>query len=66
MSQGNIEIYTISTGEKGDKFKLSNKIFSISGHTAPITSVDLSKDGTLMATGGSDSLLSIWDMNEMV
>eukprot|EP01133_Synstelium_polycarpum_P011012 gene11012-12833_t len=36
---------------------------TIKGHKGSIWSIELSKDGSMMASGGSDGLISIWSVN---
>ena len=59
---GNVEIYRLIPEEKCKLVRL----YTLAGHTASAFAVDISKDGTMLATGGSDALVCIWDLQEIV
>jgi WD40 repeat protein len=53
-----ILIYGIKTSEIVHTFK--------GGHTRQVLTVDLSADSSVVASGGKDSLLNIWNVNDQV
>jgi WD40 repeat protein len=41
--------------------RMDRSIQTLSAHTKPVVGIAVSKDGKLLATGGADSLIIIWD-----
>jgi WD40 repeat protein len=61
--------YILSSGSKDAKIinhdvRVRNHIFqNLIGHTQEVCSLKWSPDGSLLASGGNDNLLCIWDIN---
>jgi THO complex subunit 3 len=62
-NSGNVEVYRFTC--TAEKYKL-HRVYLAPGHTSSIPAIDLSKDGQLLATGGSDALVCVWDIQEMI
>lgn len=49
--------------EPPPKLQKSGKQDSLQSHTAPISCLDISRDGAMAVTGGVDSLVNLWQLN---
>lgn len=49
--------------EAHTKPQKSMKEVTLHSHTAPISCLDISRDGAMAVTGGVDSLVNLWQLN---
>ncbi|XP_034933773.1 NACHT domain- and WD repeat-containing protein 1 [Chelonus insularis] len=60
---GNRVTFWSFRGEESPRSPKSGKHETIQPHTAPITCLDISRDGATAVTGGIDSLVNLWQLN---
>ncbi|CAL7941952.1 unnamed protein product [Xylocopa violacea] len=63
-ASGDRVVYWSFRGEEAHtKPQKSSKQESLHPHTAPISCLDISRDGAMAVTGGVDSLVNLWQLN---
>ncbi|KAG7212794.1 hypothetical protein KM043_013053 [Ampulex compressa] len=63
-ASGGRVVYWSFRGEEGpQKPQKPGKQESLHPHTAPISCLDISRDGAMAVTGGVDSLVNLWQLN---
>ncbi|KAJ3094229.1 ubiquitin-protein transferase activating protein, partial [Phlyctochytrium bullatum] len=58
---GNTQIWDVEAGSKHDVRIASHKIGELIGHTGEVCGLKWRADGQLLASGGNDNLVNIWD-----
>lgn len=61
---GEFRIWSWKEGE--DNTEIPENVVSYPGHTTPINRFTFSPDGNRLASGGSDTIVGLWDVSSMV